>query len=132
MTTTVRTRTATRAPVDSLRRTAFIAGGLYLITFIAGIPAELGLYGDILADRRYIVSAGADTRVLIGGFLDLINAAACIGTAVVLFPVVKRQNEAAALGFVTARIFEALVIAIGVLALSRSSRCARARLPQQI
>lgn len=45
----------------------------------------------------------------------MINALACIGTAVVLFPVVKRQNDAAALGFVTARMFEAAFIAIGVV-----------------
>jgi hypothetical protein len=47
----------------------------------------------------------------------LINAIACIGTAVTLFPVVKRQNEAVALGFVTARVFEAAVIVIGVVSL---------------
>ena len=117
MTTAVRTATAHRVPTERIRKTAFVAGGLYLITFIAGIPPELGLYGDILTDPRYIVGAGTDPRVLTGGFLDLINAAACIGTAVVLFPIVKRQNEAVALGFVTARVFEALVIATGVLAL---------------
>jgi hypothetical protein len=45
--------------------------------------------------------SGADTRVLWGCFLDVVNARACIGTAVALFPVVKRHNEAVALGFVT-------------------------------
>ena len=64
-----------------------------------------------------IASAGADTRVLWGCFLDLVNAMACIGTAVALFPVVKRQNEAAALGFVTSRMLEAAIILIGVVSL---------------
>jgi hypothetical protein len=63
------------------------------------------------------VSSGADTRVLWGCFLDSINAIACIGTAVTLFPVVKRQQEAVALGFVTARVFEAAIIVIGVVSL---------------
>jgi hypothetical protein len=78
----------------------------YLITFISSIPAVL-LLDPVLHHSNYIVSAGADTRVLLGCFLDLINAIACIGTAVTLFPVVKRQHEGAALGFVTARAFEA-------------------------
>jgi Domain of unknown function (DUF4386) len=55
--------------------------------------------------------------VLRGCFLDLVNALACIGTAVALFPVVRRQNEAAALGFVTSRMLEAAIIVIGVVSL---------------
>ncbi|MGZ5422885.1 MAG: DUF4386 family protein [Aeromicrobium sp.] len=53
------------------------------------------------------MSAGADTQVTFGAFLDLVNALACIGTAVALFSVVKRQHEGLALDFVTTRIFEA-------------------------
>jgi len=102
--------------VDALRKTALVAGGFYLITFISSIPAVF-LLDPVLNDSNYIVSSGADTRVLWGCFLDLINAIACIGTAVTLFPVVKRQNEAVALGFVTARVFEAAVIVIGVVSL---------------
>jgi hypothetical protein len=63
------------------------------------------------------VSSGADTRVILGCILDLINAIAAIGSAVTLFPVVKRQHEGVALGFVTARMFEAAVIVIGVVSL---------------
>jgi Domain of unknown function (DUF4386) len=65
----------------------------------------------------FILGSANDTAVLWGGLLELINALACIGTAVVLFPVVKRQNEAAALGFVTSRMFEAAVIVIGIVSL---------------
>lgn len=123
MTTTIRTTptkrvptAAKRAPMDSLRKTALIAGVLYLITIIASIPALI-LYGPVLNNPDYIISSGADTGVLWGGFLEMITALACIGTAVVLFPVVKRQNEAAALGFVTARVFEAAIIVVGIVSL---------------
>jgi hypothetical protein len=93
--------------VDSARRTAFVAGLFYLITFAAAIPAVF-LLGPVLNHADYIVSAGADTRVLWGCFFDLVDALACIGTAVALFPVVRRQNEAVALGFVTSRMLEAV------------------------
>ena len=102
--------------MDAMRRTALVAGLFYLITFAASIPAVF-LLAPVLDNANYIVSAGADTRVLWGCFLDLVNAMACIGTAVALFPVVMQQNEAAALGFVTSRMLEAAIILIGVVSL---------------
>lgn len=116
MTTTVRTTAVKRTPMSSLRKTALVAGALYVITFAASIPALL-LLSPVLSDPNYIVGPGADTQVLWACFLDVVNALACIGTAVALFPVVKRQSEALALGFVTTRLFEAAVIVIGVVSL---------------
>jgi hypothetical protein len=67
--------------MDALRKDSARRGGFYLITFISSIPAVF-LLDPVLNDSNYIVSSGADTRVLWGCFLDLINAIACIGTAV--------------------------------------------------
>src|ERR1700683_3975856 len=104
MATTVRT-TANRIPMTSLRKTALVAGVFYLITFIS-IPT-LALYGPVKNHRDWILSSGAHTGVLAGGFLEVIVALAGIGTAVTLYPVVKRQNEGVALGLVAARVLEA-------------------------
>jgi hypothetical protein len=71
----------------------------------------------VVDDPRYIVGAGADNRVLTGAFLELILIIANIGTAVVLYPVVKRVNEILALGYVTARVIECVFIAVGILSL---------------
>jgi hypothetical protein len=103
--------------MGSLRRTAAVAGALYLITFIASIPAALILLPPVLDNPAFILGAGSVTSVQWGLLLDVVNALACVGTAVVLFPVVKRQSEAAALGFVTTRVMEAAVIFIGVVSL---------------
>ncbi|GAA3870088.1 hypothetical protein GCM10022381_11660 [Leifsonia kafniensis] len=100
--------------MTALRKTALVAGVLYLITFVS-IPS-LALYIPV-HDPNYIVGSGPDTPVVIGGLLEIIVALAGIGTAVVLFPVVKRQNEAVALGFVGARILEASTIFAGVVSL---------------
>jgi hypothetical protein len=116
MAISVPTPAAKRIPMDATRKTALVAGGLYLVTFITSIPA-LVLIGPVLSDPNYIVSSGADTRVLLGGLLDFITAIAGIGTAVALFPVLKRQNEGVALGFVTARLLEGAIIVIGVVSL---------------
>jgi hypothetical protein len=71
----------------------------------------------VLDDPRYIVGAGADSRVSFGAFLELLLIIANIGTAVVLWPVAKRVNEILALGFVTARVMESVFIAVGILSL---------------
>jgi hypothetical protein len=101
--------------MTSLRKTAFVAGLLYLITYLA-IPT-IALYGPVLSDPAFIVSSGSDTGVLWGAVLELIVAFAIVGTGVVLFPVLRRQNEGVALGFVTSRLFEAGVITVGILSL---------------
>jgi hypothetical protein len=90
---------------------------LFLITYVTSIPAAFFLYPPVLDDPRYIVGAGADTRVSFGAFLELLLIIANIGTAVVLWPVAKRVNEILALGFVTARVMESVFIAVGLLSL---------------
>jgi hypothetical protein len=119
MATTVRTAArkppAKGAPMSSTRKTALVAGVFYLITFIS-IPT-LALYGPVKNHRDWILGSGGHTGVLVGGFLEVIVALAGIGTAVTLYPVVKRQNEGAALGFVTARVLEAVMIFTGVVSL---------------
>ena len=110
-----RTTTLRRTPMTSLRKTALIAGATYLLTFVS-IPT-LALYRAVRDDPYYIVGPGPDTPVLLGGFLEIVVALACIGTAVVLYPVVKRQNQGAAMGFVGARILEAATIFTGVATL---------------
>jgi Domain of unknown function (DUF4386) len=118
MTTTVApTSTSRRAPADWTRKYAFATGLFYLITFAASIPAAFYFLTPVLDDPAYIVGAGADTRVVIGCLLDVVNALAAIGSAVAFYPVARRLNESLALGFVTTRIFEAAVIMIGVVSL---------------
>jgi Domain of unknown function (DUF4386) len=115
MTTVMRITATKRVPMDSLRKTALVAGIFYLITFIS-IPT-LALYGPVKNHRDWILGSGGHTAVLAGGLLEVIVALAGIGTAVTLYPVVKRQNEGVALGFVAARVVEAGVIFTGVISL---------------
>lgn len=114
MSTTHRTAPTGRARMTPSRRTSLVAGALYLLTFVS-IPT-LGLYGPV-RDPQYILGAGPDTPVFIGAILELTVGLAGIGTAVVLYPVVKRQNEAVALAFVGARTLEAATIFSGVVIL---------------
>jgi hypothetical protein len=101
--------------VTSTRKTALVAGVFYLITFIS-IPT-LAIYRPILNHQDWIISSGGHTSVLVGGLLEVIVALAGIGTAVTLYPVVKRENEGLALGFVASRVVEGIMIFTGVVSL---------------
>jgi len=103
--------------VNPLRRTASLAGWLFIITFVASIPAFFICYKPLLDHPNYIVGAGADSRIALGALLEMILIVANVGTAVVLFPILKRQNESLALGYVTARVMESVFIAIGIVSL---------------
>src|SRR6266568_2444104 len=100
-----------RVPMDSLRKTALVAGVLYLLTFVS-IPT-LGLYGPVRG-ANYILGAGPDTGALVGALLEIIVALAGIGTAVALYPVLKRQNEGVAMGFIGSRTMEGAAIFVCV------------------
>lgn len=98
------------------RTTAALAGGLYLLTFATSIPALI-LKDPVLDDPAFVLGDGGGASVLWSGALELLLAIACVGTAVVLFSVVRRHGEAAALAFLSARVLEAALIVIGVLSL---------------
>ena len=96
------------------RRTAFIVGVLFILTFITAIAGRL-LYGPVLDDPNYIVSAGADTQIAIGALFELFLIITNVGTALWLFPILKRQHEALSLSYVAARLIENTFIAIGIV-----------------
>ncbi len=108
-----------RAEVDPYRSTAALAGWLFVMTFVTSIPAQLVLYGPLLDKSSYITGAGADAynRVALGALLEVLLILANVGTAVVLFPILKRQSEAGALGYVAVRLVESTFIAIGIVSL---------------
>jgi len=99
------------------RRTAIVAGVFFIIAAAAAIIGLI-LYNPILHDTNYIVK-GADNEAQIkwGAFFEIITAFAVIGTAVTLFPVLKKYNETMAIGTVAFRLLEATIIMIGIMSL---------------
>jgi hypothetical protein len=98
------------------RSTAVTAGVFFLLTEVGAIVGAL-LYSPVLTDIGYITGPGADTRILSGGLFELLLVIAAVGTAVTLYPILKRQNEGLALAFLAARLLEAAVILVGTLSL---------------
>src|SRR5664279_597523 len=100
----------TATPVH--RRISLAAGIAYVLTFVS-IPT-LALYGTVRGASYVTGTGGSDTAAIVGGILEIIVALAGIATAVILFPLLKKQNESFALGLVAARILESGTIFVGV------------------
>lgn len=91
------------------RKLALVAGVLYLATFVTSMPA--------LALKTPFLDSGAHPLwAAWGSVLEVLLAAACVGTAVVLYPVTRRGSEPLGLAFVASRTIEAALILVGVLA----------------
>jgi hypothetical protein len=67
-----------------------------------------------MTEQTAVLGAGGDTGVQWAALSEVVVALAGIGTAVVLYPVARRQSETAALGFVSARVLEGALIIVGV------------------
>ncbi|MFL6099062.1 MAG: DUF4386 domain-containing protein [Actinomycetales bacterium] len=103
--------------MDWARKVALAGGVLYLVTFAASIP-QLKLFADLVNDPvAFINGAGSLTPVRVGLWLELVTAASTIGTAVALYPITRRVSRTAAIGYVTSRVVEGALIAVGVVAL---------------
>jgi Domain of unknown function (DUF4386) len=108
----------TNNQVNATRKIALVTGILMIITFITSIPAQAVLYHLLLSDpAKYMHGSGADTAVKLGALLEVILVIANVGTAVVLYPIVKRQNEIVALAFVMERVLEGVAIMVGFFSL---------------
>jgi hypothetical protein len=97
------------------QKIARIAGWLFIATFVTGIGARLLFVGGLGAAA--VVDVGSDTRVYLGAILEFLVIATNIATAVVLYPVLKRQTEIGAAGYLMARVVECAFIMVGLLSL---------------
>ena len=87
---------------------------LFALTFVTSI-AGLILYQPLLDDADYILGNGADTRIQLGALCEILLAITNIGTAVVLWPIARRQSETLALSYVASRVTEAIIIVVGLI-----------------
>ncbi|MGY1786552.1 DUF4386 domain-containing protein [Geodermatophilus sp. SYSU D00698] len=96
------------------RGAAVVTGVFFLVAAVSAVAA-LALYQPLLGDPGYVLGAGADTQARWGALLEVVLAAACIGTAVAAYPVVERHGRALALGYTCGRLLEAAVIVVGIV-----------------
>jgi hypothetical protein len=103
-----------------VRRTGRIFGWLFIGTFITSIPARLLFIHGVGAswtDMRFVPGDTSNASLKLGALLEFGLIVTQIGTAVVIYPLVRRQSETVSLGYVTARIMESVFAAIGLISI---------------
>ena len=103
-----------------IQKTARIFGWLFIATFITGIGAKILFVngvGGSFSELRFIPGAVSQNSVFAGAILEFGVIVTNIATAVVIYPIVKRQSEKVALGYVTARIMESAFILVGIMSI---------------
>lgn len=102
--------------MDRDRRTALYAGLWFIGTFVFSIPGGI-LHLPLVDEPNYVVEGGSDTVVALGSFLEILTAIAGIATAVVLYRILRRASESVAMGYVTLRTVESVIIIVGLISL---------------
>lgn len=108
---------ATHDSQEYFQRLARLTGLLFIITFATSIPPVLAFYVPALSDPEFVLGGGFDRSISWGALLELLLIVSNIGTALTLYPVLKRRFEVLSLGYVAARLTECGFIAVGVIAL---------------
>jgi hypothetical protein len=89
-------------------------GVLFIIAMVAGAPRYF-LLDPILDAPDYLINVSAnENRVIIGALSYFVLAVALAGIAIVIYPILKKHNEALALGYVGARIVEGVLFIVTI------------------
>jgi len=103
-----------------LQRTGRIFGWLFIGTFVTSIPARLLFIHGLDAgwsDMRFIPGATSTASLKLGAVLEFGLIVTQLGTAVVLYPVVRRRYPTLGLSYVGARTMESVFAAIGLISI---------------
>lgn len=103
--------------LQQAQRLARLTGLFFLVTYAASIPPVVSFYVPALNDPRFILGGSFDAGISWGALFEMVLIAANIGTALTILPLLKRQNEVLAQGFLAARLMESAFIAVGIIAL---------------
>ena len=95
-----------------------VFGWFFLATFVFSIPAFFVGYHNMLNNPTWITGSGGDpsSGISFGAASEVLLIVFNVATAVVAYPVLKRESEMGAIGYVAARLCEAMFIAIGIIA----------------
>jgi hypothetical protein len=103
--------------MNTHRKTAIIVGALFILATVA---SSLGIFifSSILDVPNYLISVSAnESQVIMAALFMLIDVVAVVGIAIMMYPILKKHNEALALGYVAARTIEGVLFTVYVVIL---------------
>ena len=99
------------------KRNAKVTGAFFIMATVSAIIG-LKLYDPILIDADFLIVGVKDSnQIVLGAIFESILAFSAVGTAIMMFPYLKKFNESWGLGYVTFRLLEVVFILVGVLSM---------------
>ncbi|MFC5529831.1 DUF4386 domain-containing protein [Cohnella yongneupensis] len=103
--------------MNAYKHNARIAGILFILAAVTSIIGLL-LYNPLLNESDYLIQGSKHANeIVLGAINELILAVSVVGISILLYPLLKKQNESLALGYVCFRLFEAVVVVVGVISM---------------
>ncbi|MFN8491466.1 MAG: DUF4386 domain-containing protein [Caldilineaceae bacterium] len=105
----------TKAEMKQARTTATAVGVIYLAGFVVGIGGNVLIQSILGAPNHLSLVSANRMTVAIGAILWLIAVAGDVAHGILLFPILKQHSERIAVGYLAARVVDAVFIAVMVL-----------------
>jgi hypothetical protein len=105
----------TKDVMNTFRTTARVVGVMYLAGFVVGIVGEMLIQSILGAPNRLAAVSASSMTLAFGALLWLMAVLGDAAHGVLMFPVLKQHNERIAVGYLAARIVDAIFIAVMVL-----------------
>jgi len=115
MTTTMPNTLPVRHDQQPHRRTARAVGVLYLAGMVVGITGHVLITSVVTSPDGLTAIAANGALLAVGAILWLITVAGDAAHGVLMFPVLKPHSERLAVGYLAARIVDAVLITVMVL-----------------
>jgi hypothetical protein len=105
--------TLVKQTTNTHRRTAVLVGALFLISTVTFILSNV-LITPLLGSHNVLAAIASNSqRMIAATLIALIEGVATVGIALALYPMLRRQHPALALGYAGMRIAELAIAAVG-------------------
>jgi uncharacterized protein DUF4386 len=102
--------------MNSNRKIASMVGILFLTAMVASLLGGAGFIEPSLSAPDFLAAVSEnETQVIIGALLELVNGLAVVGIGVLMFPILKPNNENLARGYLGLRIIESVFCCVIVI-----------------
>ena len=102
--------------MNTYRNTARMAGALFLIAMVASLAGGAIVNSSLSAPDPFSTVLENESLLLFGVFLEILNALAVVGIAILMFTVIRQENESMAAGYLGFRVIEAVFCSFIVIA----------------
>ncbi len=104
--------------MDTNKKTGRIIGALFIMATVTSVIGYQVILSPILNAPDILVKVSENSfETILGVLIDSINSIAVIVISILFFPILKKHNEATAIGYIGFRIIESVILIVGHISL---------------